>query len=1005
MVSSCKNHEPGCACPQEAAAEECHINRGKYGTFYDCAVGQQTCVSGQWSACIATGAAGKFVELPPGSLVPADDGTGVHTAGLASGADCANPCSPGCTAYVDTATGLDAGPGLSVGEGGVAPTGVVVQSSACTSLALTPPTTTLVVDQLAPLRLTTGNDTFSLSAALLPAGCFQGTPAPLWAVDRRDMSLISSAGVLKIVSPLATTLTVGAFAGALATTATVNVTVAVKDNSGAPAGFSHANFPTTTGTADTHQILYPYDGTVLPLALPAPVVQWRKGANGAAAAVKVTLRWPSDRALPAKFEWSTVRPESTTATGTPSPTPTAEPRAVLPQAAWEAFERTARGSEGAIFVQRIVGGVLRSEQKTRVKFADGQLKGTVFYNSYGTKIVLNYPSSSDFRPYGGTGGVTFGAATLAVEPGATVPRIAAGYASGNSNGCRVCHSVAANGSRLVTNSFQYTSSVFENLYNPGGGTEALLNPPASNSARYSWPAIYPDGSMLLTNRSRGGWEGSNERNRLYGLLPANRGVEQTSVGLTTAGMTMPTFSPDGSRVAFNFSSGAIAGKNGDARSLAVATFVRATGTFSGYTLLDLLAGTTKTAVWPTFLPNGNEVVYQREIRNNTRDFGGTRSDCEGHNSLAPYDGCHERGSTGELWYVPSNGLTAPRRLDAANGLNPDGVTSYLPGPDSTRVAADGVRWGGHTTGSEVVYNYEPTANPEVAAGYRWIVFTSRRLYGNVAQIQPYYSDPRFRDIATEPTTKKLWVSAIKLNPAPGEDPSSPAFYLPGQELLAGNARGFWVKNACVAPLATRTTANVCDTDLDCCGAPATSFCSLDESTVGTASVKRHCLSKVANACIADDSAIPCSADAECCGVPTGSKCAGGRCVKPPPILQFGAGTFIRDFTAVCPAQKYPRWQLLKWDATIPAGSRLDFAVRTDAALASLASALPKATVAAATASGAGTSPTTLDAALRAAGGLSRQNLRLEVLFTPTADLRGTPELKSWTVNYTCEDAE
>ncbi len=173
VVSSCKKHEPGCACSQEAAAEECHINRGKYGTFYDCAVGQQTCVSGQWSACIATGAAGKFVELPPGSLVPADDGTGVHTAGLASGADCATPCSPGCTAYVDTATGLDAGPGLSVGEGGVAPTGVVVQSSACTSLALTPPTTTLVVDQLAPLRLTTGNDTFSLSAALLPAA-FRG---------------------------------------------------------------------------------------------------------------------------------------------------------------------------------------------------------------------------------------------------------------------------------------------------------------------------------------------------------------------------------------------------------------------------------------------------------------------------------------------------------------------------------------------------------------------------------------------------------------------------------------------------------------------------------------------------------------------------------------------------------------------------------------------------------------------------------------------------------------
>jgi hypothetical protein len=55
---------------------------------------------------------------------------------------------------------------------------------------------------------------------------------------------------------------------------------------------------------------------------------------------------------------------------------------------------------------------------------------------------------------------------------------------------------------------------------------------------------------------------------------------------------------------------------------------------------------------------------------------------------------------------------------------------------------------------------------------------------NVATQDPFLSDPRSYDPATSATTKKLWVAAIDLNAMPGTDPSHPAFYLPGQELLA-----------------------------------------------------------------------------------------------------------------------------------------------------------------------------------------------------------------------------
>jgi hypothetical protein len=59
------------------------------------------------------------------------------------------------------------------------------------------------------------------------------------------------------------------------------------------------------------------------------------------------------------------------------------------------------------------------------------------------------------------------------------------------------------------------------------------------------------------------------------------------------------------------------------------------------------------------------------------------------------------------------------------------------------------------------------------------------------------------------------VAAIDLNAAPGTDPSHPAFYLPAQEILAGNARGFWVLDPC------RQDGESCDTGDQCCNG----FCS------------------------------------------------------------------------------------------------------------------------------------------------------------------------------------
>ena len=113
----------------------------------------------------------------------------------------------------------------------------------------------------------------------------------------------------------------------------------------------------------------------------------------------------------------------------------------------------------------------------------------------------------------------------------------------------------------------------------------------------------------------------------------------------------------------------------------------------------------------------------------------------------------------------------------------------------------------HTT--DTVHNYEPNVNPIASGGYYWVVFTSRRVYGNIAQTGPYDDSSQYSP-ASHPLTKKLWVAAIDENPTRGKDPSHPAFYLPGQELNAGDMKGYWVVEPC------RPDGSSCTTGDQCC---------------------------------------------------------------------------------------------------------------------------------------------------------------------------------------------
>jgi hypothetical protein len=153
-------------------------------------------------------------------------------------------------------------------------------------------------------------------------------------------------------------------------------------------------------------------------------------------------------------------------------------------------------------------------------------------------------------------------------------------------------------------------------------------------------------------------------------------------------------------------------------------------------------------------------------------------------------------------------------------------------------------------------------NPVASGGYYWVVFTSRRIYGNLISSSPWGANG-----ATGGPIKKLWVAAIEINPAAGADPSHPAFYLPGQELGAGNTRGFWVVDPCKA------NGSSCETGDECCNG----FCRKDPD--GGALV---CIDKPpGNPCSQEFE--KCTVDADCCD-PT-EKCINGKCAQGKPVVQ------------------------------------------------------------------------------------------------------------------------
>ncbi len=142
-------------------------------------------------------------------------------------------------------------------------------------------------------------------------------------------------------------------------------------------------------------------------------------------------------------------------------------------------------------------------------------------------------------------------------------------------------------------------------------------------------------------------------------------------------------------------------------------------------------------------------------------------------------------------------------------------------------------------------SFNPVFAPLRAGGYLWIVYITRRDYGN-------------RLVSTN--RQQLWITAVD-DPPTSADPSHQPFYIRGQEDCAKSENAYYALDPC------KMKGQTCESGVDCCSGQCIKINNV------------YVCGDPPNGCSNDGNA--CKIDADCCDYPT-SKCVDGFCQKPPP---------------------------------------------------------------------------------------------------------------------------
>ncbi|HYP98521.1 MAG TPA: PA14 domain-containing protein [Polyangiaceae bacterium] len=507
-------------------------------------------------------------------------------------------------------------------------------------------------------------------------------------------------------------------------------------------------------------------------------------------------------------------------------------------------------------------------------------------------------------------------------------------------------------------------------------------------------AFKPTGDVNRSGTMRDGGDNGNNSSYSAWQTPQTSGsspVDLTSAtpgawGLGKTAMMLPSFAPDASKLVFvdgDSSAGA-----GWRKGLSIFDFDQTNKLFKRRRSIVNTWPFGDVIKWPTFESDSRSVIYQ---------------------TTTPTDACCTNNWTKYGYVGPTNYFEDPGRLWSVDS------TSGTPTP----VALTNLNSGERVVDANKAY--QATVSPRAAGGYRWVVFTSTRPFGNtfnLASVQQDYSNTASYTQMTNYSQiqSALWIAAIDDTPSASADRSHPAFLLPNQVYSTSganylNERGFWVLDSCKTN--GTGSANSCEVDEDCCGgltSPKTAVCKID--TPVTDPPTRHCSAQsTVGPCVATGGA--CSTSNDCC---LGSVCLTGTCAPPPPLLILGPANYERTYTAVCETGTKPVWRFFDWQTVTPAAnSKIEFYAQTSAKGNDFAT-LPVYPTAVTTAgvvklgTATGASNTSwigsdVGALLQAVGYKSQTYLKVTIRMVPNDQNSLAPTLTNWRQNYSCVPAE
>lgn len=571
------------------------------------------------------------------------------------------------------------------------------------------------------------------------------TPSVTWSYDRPDVGDIQAGSIFLPTGTIGGAGTLTAKLQAAEGSTTVSVTIKKVVNTAGLTPEDMAKFDAPSGPDPALSLLYPYDGTVFPLAVLAPEVQWNGGQAGDLYRLRLVEKYYE------YTEYFTTSPPS---------------RHTIAQADWDAFGSSGAGAKSdpvTVTLARSSGGVVYEAKQQTWHIAQGRLKGSVYY--------WELPDAC--------GGNSNGR-ILRIKPDSPTPDEF--FTPG---GCWGCHTVSRDGKKMAAEFNEGNGPLYTLDLSANPVVYGDINPgkPVGN---FIFSAFNDKGDKLLANDNTA----SNPSQATLKIVDAVNATILNPNAMGT-GCGEPAWSPDGTKIA------GICGLSGggwvfDASSggLAVADVAPDGFTVTNVQTIVPQAGGPGRPAYPSFSPGGEWIAFGR-----------------------PTSGSRSTGN-GTLWIVA-----------------PDGT-----GLKKLAIASSDDR------------SFNPVFAPLRAGGYFWLVFITRRDYGNTL---------------VGANRQQLWITAVD-DPPTADDPSHPPFYMRGQENCGKSENAYYALDPC------KEIGQDCTSGIDCCNGQC-----IKDPTTG----KYVCGEPPPpGECVQDGNA--CETKADCCN--PAADCVDGFCQPPIP---------------------------------------------------------------------------------------------------------------------------